>query len=70
MDQLEREHGGSLVYVCCACAQQSEIDHNAMVLFNRTCPTHGITWHRLMLTDHDGSMRLAMPLDSERNQPE
>ena len=66
IDQLELEHRGKLHYVCCECENQPKIDANAMVLFNRECPVHAVTWHRLMVTLPDGSMKLAMPLHSDR----
>ena len=66
LEQLEREHGTTLVHVCCKCDDDSALDSNALILVNEECPTHGQSWHRLMIREADGSLRLAMPLDKKR----
>jgi hypothetical protein len=66
LEQLEREHGASLVHVCCMCDHDKALDSNALILVNEECPTHGRSWHRLMIKHIDGSLVLAMPLDKNR----
>ena len=65
LEQLEREHGGSMVHVCCECDNDRALDSNALILLNEECPTHGRSWHRLMLKQPDGSLTLAMPLSKK-----
>jgi hypothetical protein len=66
LDQLEREHGASLVHVCCKCDVNPTLDSNALILINEECPTHRQSWHRLMMKTPDGSLVLALPLDKIR----
>jgi hypothetical protein len=66
LDQLEREHGGSIIHVCCKCDENSALDSNALILVNEECATHGQSWHRLMLRTPNGSLVLAIPLDKTR----
>jgi hypothetical protein len=66
LEQLEREHGAALVHVCCKCDNNSALDSNALILVNEECAIHGRSWHRLMLSQSDGSLILAMPLDKNR----
>jgi hypothetical protein len=63
LEQVEHEYGASLVHVCCKCEPNGALDSNALILFNEKCPTHGYSWHRLMMRQPDGSVKLAMPLD-------
>jgi hypothetical protein len=66
LEQLEREHGGILVHVCCKCDTNNALDSNALILVNEECSTHGQSWHRVMIRQADGSLILAMPLDKTR----
>jgi hypothetical protein len=66
LEQLEREHGATLAYICCRCEDNRELDSNVLILFNRECPVHGRSWHRLMVRQPDGSLKLALPLDKQR----
>jgi hypothetical protein len=66
LEQLEREHGAALVHVCCKCDPNSALDSNALILVNEECAIHGRSWHRLMLSQPDGSLVLALPLDKNR----
>ena len=66
LEQLEREHGGTLVHACCKCDNNSALDSNALILVNEECAIHGQYWHRLMIREADGSLKLAMPLDKNR----
>ena len=66
LEQLEREHGATLVHVCCKCDNNSALDSNALIFVNEECATHGRSWHRLMIRQSDGSLILAMPLDKNR----
>jgi len=67
LDQLEREHGATLIHVCCKCEPDKALDSNALILINETCPIHRRSWHRLMMKTPDGSLKLAMPLDKIRD---
>jgi hypothetical protein len=66
LEQLEREHGAILVHVCCECDNNHTLDSNALILVNEECPTHGRTWHRLMMRKSDGSLILAIPINKGR----
>jgi hypothetical protein len=66
LENLEREHGAILVHVCCQCEPNCELDSNALILFNEECQSHGRCWHRLMMKQPDGSLKLALPLDKFR----
>jgi hypothetical protein len=66
LEELERKLGGALVHVCCKCDNNSALDSNALILVNEECPTHGRSWHRLMMRQADGSLILAIPLDKNR----
>jgi hypothetical protein len=55
-----------LIHVCCKCDSNSALDSNALILVNEKCATHGQSWHRLMISQPDGSLILAMPLDKSR----
>jgi hypothetical protein len=58
--------GGSdlrVVYVCCVCESDAELDRNALILLNRECPTHGPVWHREMICDEAGMLRLRYSID-------
>ena len=68
LEQLEREHGSPLLHICCKCENNTDLDSNALVLFNEECPTHGRSWHRLMAKQPDGSLKLALPLDKLRSE--
>jgi hypothetical protein len=62
IEQLERDHGATIVHVCCKCDGNIQLDSKARLLFNEECQTHGNSWHRLMIQQHDGSLKQAMPL--------
>jgi hypothetical protein len=62
----EHDYGTALVHVCCKCEDDLILDSNALILFNEHCLTHGNSWHRLMMTQPDGSLILAMPIDKNR----
>jgi hypothetical protein len=66
LEQLENQHGAKLIHVCCKCDDNSALDSNALLLMNEECPTHGRSWHRLMVSQPDGSLILALPLDKNR----
>jgi hypothetical protein len=66
LEQLEREHGATLVHVCCKCDINPALDSNALILVNEECGVHGRSWHRLMLKQADESLTLAIPLDKNR----
>lgn len=66
LEDLERKHGATLSHVCCRCDRDLALDSNTMILVNEECPTHGDSWHRLMLKHSDGSLTLAMPLHKNR----
>lgn len=62
LEQLEREHGATLIHICCKCDGKPAEDSKALLLFNEKCPIHGDSWHRLMKKLPDGSLEQAMPL--------
>jgi len=66
LEELEREHGAKLVHVCCKCDGEPALDSNSLILINEECPTHGRSWHRLMLKQPDGSLMMAMPLNKNK----
>ena len=66
LEKLELEHGAILIHACCKCEPDSALDSNALILVNEECPTHGRSWHRLMISQPDGSHILAIPLDKNR----
>jgi hypothetical protein len=63
---LERQHGATLVHICCKCDNNTVLDSNALILVNEECAIHGQSWHRLMLSQPDGSLILALPLNKNR----
>jgi len=50
------------VFVCCRCVPDDRLDNEATFLLRQRCPQHGSTWHRKMMRDASGKMRLAVPL--------
>ena len=50
------------VWVCCRCEPDAKLDENTIALMNKTCPIHGQAWHRKMVRDESGKLRLAMPI--------
>jgi len=41
VDQLARDTGATLVFVCCKCDPRPALDSNALMLFNEECSAHG-----------------------------
>lgn len=54
-----------IFYQCCTCFSDPVLDSNALVLYNRECSAHGSVWHREMIRDEQGRMRLRFPLDPD-----
>jgi hypothetical protein len=67
--EIEKEHGGTLVLVCCLCQQAGLVD-NALVLINQRCPIHSIGWHRPFLKMADGSLKSVPELERDVSYPE
>jgi len=55
------------IFVCCRCVPDDRLDSDALFLLRQQCPQHGLRWHRKMLRDASGKMRLAVPLRKPAN---
>lgn len=49
-------------YLCSECHPCDELDCRSLVLYSRECPIHGTCWHRPMIRDEAGRLRLAQPV--------
>ena len=55
------------IFVCCRCVPDERLDNDALFLMRHPCSHHGLTWHRKMIRDASGKMRLAVPLRKPGN---
>jgi hypothetical protein len=61
-----------IIYICCDCDPDPELDQNTIVLFNMECEIHGHAWHRQMMRHADGMLEATFALEktAAKKQPE